>query len=57
MATWHQQQRPGPLWHQTMWTLVDDKPGRPTSVERFESAEAAEAARLMRGGYVLPPGR
>jgi hypothetical protein len=54
MSTWHQQQNPMPLWHDTLWTRVDDAPGRLTSVERFHTSDDAYKAMEKLGGYVLP---
>jgi hypothetical protein len=56
MSTWHQQQAPMRLWHDTLWTLVLDAPGRHTCVERFSTEDAARLTQDRAGGYVLPPG-
>ncbi|CAG9228576.1 hypothetical protein [Burkholderia vietnamiensis] len=55
MSTWHQDRNPMPLWHPTQWTLVIDPPNQMRSVERFDTAEAANFAAKLRGGYVIPP--
>lgn len=56
MATWHQQQNPVQLWHETKWSVVED--AGHTSVSRFDTAEEAETFnnRIHRkGSYILPP--
>jgi hypothetical protein len=62
MSTWHQQQAPVRLWHETLWTVVFDKLGGMTSVERFKDPVDAQRAcyRHTHAGersYVLPPQR
>lgn len=55
MSTWHQQQAPVRLWHETKWTLVEDGSDRHTYVERFDSLREAMNAKDRLGGYVLSP--
>lgn len=45
MSTWHQQQNPTPLWHETLWTLVFDPPNETLSIERFSDPIVAERSR------------
>lgn len=42
MATWHQNQNPVPLYHETDWTIVSDPPGDMRCLIRFSTKEAAE---------------
>jgi hypothetical protein len=55
MSTWHQQQAPVRLWHETKWTLVEDGLDHHACVERFASLAEAMEAKDRRGGYVLSP--
>ena len=56
MSTWHQQQNPVRLWHETKWTVVTDPPGMPMVLERFENARDADAsAAVLPHSYVLRP--
>jgi len=41
MSTWHQRQRPVPLWSETTWNVVIDPPNRMTCVRTFDNADAA----------------
>lgn len=47
MATWHQQQRPVTLYHETDWTVVIDPPNQMTALYRTSSKQLAEV--YMRG--------
>lgn len=66
MSTWHQDQAlrraraagalHNPYQHPTKWTVVDDKIGALTTVERMDSsAEAHARAEKLPYAYVLPP--
>lgn len=58
MSTWHQRQRPVPLWHETKWTAVFDPPNSLMSVSRFDTAEAAlQACGNQPHSYVIPPSK
>lgn len=61
MSTWHQDRAPVVLYHPELWTLVEDSPGRMTSVSRYrdpiEAQRACDALNAKHGqcAYVLPP--
>lgn len=57
MSTWHQMNGTAvPLWHETLWTVVDDRPnGRSLSVSRYEDAKTANEVAERTGCYVIPP--
>lgn len=59
MSTWHQdraaQRNPTPLWHETKWTCVSDKPGQPRSLMRWDTYEQAKAYADRTGDYILKP--
>jgi hypothetical protein len=61
MSTWHQDRalaaRARPLWHETLWTVVNDKPGQMMTLARFETREQADKYAKNTGGYVLPPSK
>lgn len=42
MATWHQKQRPVPLYHATDWTVVIDPPNQMTHLYRTSSKALAD---------------
>ena len=42
MATWHQRQRPVPLFHKTEWTVVIDPPNQMTHCYRTDTKAGAE---------------
>ena len=61
MPSWHQQQRPVILYHETKYTVVSDGPGG-VGVMRFETQEAAQlnldGLKAHNPGiraYILPP--
>lgn len=54
MATWHQQQRPVKLWHDTEWTVVVDPPNQMTHLYRTSTRDLAEV--YMRGLKANNPG-
>jgi hypothetical protein len=41
MSTWHQQQRPSKLYHETKWSLVSDMPNNCTSITLFDTEQEA----------------
>lgn len=60
MATWHQAQRSVPLWHDTLWTVVED--AGHTCISRFQTSNEANGFLTNlkhrgkdRGAYILPP--
>lgn len=58
MSTWHQDKalaRGTPLWHATLWTVVQDKPNQPMGVIRFATQAEADLNAKNSGGYVIPP--
>jgi hypothetical protein len=64
MATWHQEQHPIRLYHETDWTVVIDPPGQMRSLYRTDSkALAAVYLRNLKANnpgaaqhaYILPP--
>jgi hypothetical protein len=65
MATWHQQQRPAKLYHETKWTIVTNPPGDMCTLW-LESSEQQAKDRLalwasngrdIRHSYILPPSK
>ena len=55
MSTWHQDKNPQPLWHAVKWTVVEDGPGRMTSVSRWHTQDEVEQHATRVKGYVLAP--
>ena len=61
MATWHQRQRPGKLYHETLYSVVIDPPNGCTAVVRYSTRGEAEQylanvrARGERHAYILNP--
>jgi len=55
MATWHQQQRPVKLWHETLYTAVDDGYNKFCSVMRFENKQECEEYCERTGNYMILP--
>jgi hypothetical protein len=56
VSTWHQLQgTPVPLWHESKWTVVDDKSNCPLVIVRCDDAKSAEDMAEKTGGYVIPP--
>jgi hypothetical protein len=66
MSTWHQDQRPVKLWHETEWTVVIDPPNQMRALSRCSSKALADV--YMRGlkannpaaaahAYVLKPAK
>ena len=66
MATWHQQQRPVKLYHETQWTVVIDPPNEMRALYRTSSKDLADV--YMRGlkannpnaarfAYILKPAK
>lgn len=54
MATWHQQQRPVKLYHETDWTVVIDPPNQMTHLYRASSKDLADV--YLRGLKANNPG-
>ena len=42
MSTWHQKQRPVPLFHATDWTVVIDPPNQMTHLYRTSTKQLAD---------------
>ena len=54
MSTWHQDQRPTRLWHETQWTVVIDPPNQMRALYRTSTKQLAEV--YMRGLKANNPG-
>lgn len=54
MATWHQEQRPVKLYHETEWTVVIDPPNQMRALYRASSRDLAEV--YLRGLKANNPG-
>lgn len=58
MATWHQQQRPTKLYHDTLWTALTDPVNGMRSCMLFATQAEAEAfAAKVPYTYVLKPAK
>jgi hypothetical protein len=66
MATWHQQQHPVRLWHETDWTVVIDPPNECRGLYRTSTRELAEVylrnlkannPRVFPYAYILKPAK
>jgi hypothetical protein len=64
MSTWHQEQRPVKLFHETEWTVVIDPPNEMRGLVRFATEAEANAYKANFGRhhplkadyvYILPP--
>lgn len=54
MSTWHQDQRPVKLWHETEWTVVIDPPNQMRALYRCSSKDLADV--YVRGLKANNPG-
>ena len=54
MATWHQQQYPVKLYHETEWTVVIDPPNQMRALHTFSTKNLAE--KYMRDLHSNNPG-
>lgn len=63
MATWHQQQTPYRLYHDTEWTVVSDPPNQVRTLSTFTTEAGARTAmaKWKAAGeehlYILPPAK